>query len=242
MDAHRSAMPRPDTHRPDMHRPDTPRMRKVDTIIAPKLPRHLPALDGAALMSHDIVDQGRLANENLAGLTLEFCAVKHVVFRNVCLAETRFLAPRFDDVRFENCDLANAEWTHLIAHRIEFIGCRMDGFTTPEAHWQDIRFVDSSLHFARLRFATLKPARFEQCNLSHADFQASELSGASFARCNLNDTQFAQTKLAGADLRTSTIERIHIGVGELAGVIVDPFQASYLASLMGLVIKQEDEQ
>lgn len=60
-------------------------------------------------------------------------------------------------------------------------------------------------------------------------------------RCSLTDVQFSQAQLAGADLRTSTIERIHVGIAELAGVIVDPFQASYLASLMGLVIKHEDE-
>jgi fluoroquinolone resistance protein len=77
--------------------------------------------------------------------------------------------------------------------------------------------------------------------LGNADFQASELSGAKFMRCSLNDVQFSQAQLADADLRTSTIERIHVGIAELAGVIVDPFQASYLASLMGLVIKHEDE-
>lgn len=217
--------------------------RKAATLAsaAPKLPRHLPALPAAALASHDIVAHGKMANEDLTGQALAFFGVQRVLLRNVCLAETCFTAPKLDDVRFEGCDLANAEWTKLIAHRVEFVGCRMDGFTLPEAHCQDIRFVECSLYFARLRFSTFKSAHFERCNLSSADFQASELPGARFLRSSLNDAHFSQAKLAGADLRTTTIERIRIGVSELTGVIVDPFQASYLASLMGLVIKQEDE-
>ena len=47
--------------------------------------------------------------------------------------------------------------------------------------------------------------------------------------------------LSGADLRTSTIERMRVGITELHGAIVDPFQASYLAGLMGLVIKNDGE-
>jgi uncharacterized protein YjbI with pentapeptide repeats len=112
--------------------------RNIAKVVAPKLPKHLPALNGAALASHDIATQGRITNENLSGRMLEYFSVKEVIFRNVCLAQTRFLAPKLDDVRFENCDLANSEWSKLIAHRIEFTGCRMDGFTIPEAHCQDI--------------------------------------------------------------------------------------------------------
>ena len=51
----------------------------------------------------------------------------------------------------------------------------------------------------------------------------------------------SQAKLNGADLRTSVIEGMRVGPVEVVGAIVDHFQAAYMASLLGLVIKNEDE-
>jgi len=204
-------------------------------------PRSLPPLAGAALASHDQFEHAKMVGEDLAGRHLEFFGLKEVLMQGVCLAGTRFVAPRLDTVRLEACDLANADWSRLIAHRVEFIGCRMDGFSIPEAFVQDVRFQECSLQFARIRFATLKSAEFDHCDLGRADLQATDLTGTIFTRCNLNEVEFSQATLAGADLRTCTIERIHVGIAELAGAIVDHFQAAYLAGLMGLVIKAEDE-
>ena len=204
-------------------------------------PRGLPPLAGAALASHDEFAHAKIVGEDLAGRNLEFFGLKEVLMQGVCLAGTRFVAPRLDTVRFEACDLANAEWSRLIAHRVEFIGCRLDGFSIPEAFVQDVCFQECSLQFARIRFATLKAAEFDHCNLGRADLQATDLTGTNFTRCNLNEVEFSQATLAGADLRTCTIERMRVGIAELAGAIVDPFQASYLAGLMGLVIKGEGE-
>ncbi|HRW47025.1 MAG TPA: pentapeptide repeat-containing protein, partial [Caldilinea sp.] len=83
--------------------------------------------------------------------------------------------------------------------------------------------------------------RFDRCDLSGADLQATDLTGARFARCKLDEVEFSQAVLSGADLRTSTIERMRVGITELHGAIVDPFQASYLAGIMGLVIKNDGE-
>lgn len=203
--------------------------------------RTLPALAAQDLSDQEEYVHGKLVEVDMADRQLDFAVFKEILFAGAGLARTRFQAPRLDTVRMENCDLANAEWPRLIAHRVEFVGCRMDGFTIPEAYLRDVRFDDCSLRFARIRFATLKSARFEHCDLSGADLQATDLTGAIFARCKLDEVEFSQAVLSGADLRTSTIERMRVGIAELQGAIVDPFQASYLAGLMGLVIKNEGE-
>lgn len=204
--------------------------------------RSLPVLDGQDLAGHEEYIHGKIINANMTERQLDLVIFKEILFAGTTLAGTRFVAPRFDTVRLENCDLANAEWPRLIAQRIEFVGCRMDGFTIPEAFARDVRFDECSMRFARLRFGTLKSAHFERCDLSGADFQGTDLTGAVFARCKLDDAEFSQALLAAADLRTSTIERIRVGISELKGAIVDPFQASYLAGLMGLVIKNQDDE
>ena len=62
-----------------------------------------------------------------------------------------------------------------------------------------------------------------------------------FRKCNLDGVQFSGARLNGTDLRGCSMLDIKIGMDELVGAIVDHFQAAYLASLMGVIIKDEDE-
>ena len=95
---------------------------------------------------------------------------------------------------------------------------------------------------ALLRFARCTAVRFEKCDLRNADFQGADLSGVLFVKCNLSDAQFSATTLKGTDLRGSTIENLRVGIKELPGAIVDPFQAAYIAGVLGLVVKLEGEE
>jgi len=83
--------------------------------------------------------------------------------------------------------------------------------------------------------------RFEKCNLANADFQGSNLAGVRFANCDLSNAEMSHTTLVGADFRGSKIDGLKVGARELPGAIVDHFQAAYLASLLGIVIKDEHE-
>lgn len=147
-----------------------------------------------------------------------------------------------NDVRFSGCDLANATWEQFIAHRLEWNACQLIGWNLAEAHLQNVFFQECILQFANFRFATCKIVRFERCDLRNVDFQRADLSGVVFHKCDLSQVQLSGATLKGADFRGSTIEHIRVGIPELAGAIVEPLQAAYIAGLLGVVIKHEYEE
>jgi uncharacterized protein YjbI with pentapeptide repeats len=83
--------------------------------------------------------------------------------------------------------------------------------------------------------------RFEGCDLRHADFQRTDLSGVVFHKCDLRHAQLSGATLKGTDFRGCKIDDLCVGLQELPGAIVDPFQAAYIAGLLGVIIKAEDD-
>lgn len=169
----------------------------------------------------------------------------HVTFNGVLCKQGRWIESRLQgvrctDMRFDGCNLANATWERLTAQRVEFLTSQLVGFTALEAHLQHMRFQGCNAQFAGFRFATFKTVRFEQCDLQHADFQRADLSGVVFHKCNLSYAQLSGATLKGTDFRGSTIDEMRVGLQELPGAIVDPFQAAYIAGLLGVVIKPEE--
>jgi uncharacterized protein YjbI with pentapeptide repeats len=185
--------------------------------------------------------EARLAGVVLAGQTAANLRLRQLLCKGVSFNQTRLLAPRLTDVRFEDCDMANASWERASARRIEWIRCQMIGFAAAESHWQDVTLRQCNANLALLRFATLRELRFVECDFTDADFQGADLTGAVFVKCNLTNTEFSHARLAGADLRTAILDGVKAGAPELASAIVTPMQAAYLAGRLGLVIKHIDE-
>lgn len=157
------------------------------------------------------------------------------------LMETELVELHLRDVVLQRCDLANAYWPSLSALVVELMGCQMIGFQTPEALLRDVRFVDCQMQLTLFRFAEFKSARFQGCDLREADFHGADLTGVAFEKCDLRGARLSHATLKEADLRTAQIEGIQVGPVELAGAIVNPFQAMYLASVFGLVVKDEHD-
>ncbi len=108
-----------------------------------------------------------------------------------------------------------------------------------EAHAGSTLWRECNLSLAQFRFATFKNARFENCNLRGADFLEADLRGVVFQNCDLQDAQMSFCKLENTDFRGSDILGLKVGVENLNGAIVEPFQAAYFAGLMGLQVKWE---
>ena len=181
---------------------------------------------------------------NCADFTAQ--SADHVTFtgvhcKQVRWAESRLQGMRCTDTRFAGCDFANATWERLTAHRVELLTSQLVGFTGLEAHLHHVRFQGCNAQFASFRFATCKSVRFEECDLRHADFQRADLSGVVFHKCDLRHAQLSGATLKGTDFRGSQIDEMRVGIQELPGAIVDPFQAAYIAGLLGVVIKDEYE-
>lgn len=148
---------------------------------------------------------------------------------------------RLKDLRLADCSLANTNCERMIAHRTEFADCHLVGLNVTAGHQQDVRLDKCDIQFARFRFCWFKAVTFDRCDLKHANFQGVDLSSVRFVRCDLGAAEMSQAKLIGTDFRTSNIEGPKVGVKEVEGAIVDHFQAAYLSSLLGLVVKNDDE-
>lgn len=206
-----------------------------------RLPKNLTLIQAlnAPLCDDDSYASVRFVKLNLSSQRVEHLLFESVQFEHTSLSQTCFLAPRFTNVHFEACDFANAVWERTTIHRAEFFDSKWVGLKLPEAHLRDVFVRNCRGQYLHCRFATLKSVTFQDCDFSDADFQGSDLSGVRFSHCNLTNAEFSQTKLSGADFRGSQIDHIKVGPHELPGAVVDPVQAAYLASLLGLVVKSE---
>ena len=173
--------------------------------------------------------------------SVDYLRFQQVAFQDVRIESSRILAPRLSDVRLQMCSLTNTSCEQIVARRVEFIECQLLGWNSSKGHFQDVLFRGCDIQLSLFRFCTFKSVRFEECNLQDASFQGSNLSNTVFSNCTLNNAEMSQTKLAGTDFRTSSIDGLRVGINEVAGAIVDHFQAAYLASLLGLIVKNEDE-
>lgn len=213
------------------------------SIQAPHLTPNLAilALIGGQLRDDEEYHDGKLDHVILSGQRAHRLHLQGLLFKSVALNQTRLDAPQLRDIRFEDCDLANATWERASGQRIEWLRCQLVGFATPEAHWSHVHLRDCQASLARFRFVNFRHARFEKCTFIDADFQGADLTGAQFGHCDLTNVEFSQAKLSGVDLRTSDIAGIKAGPDELQGAIVTPAQAVYLASRLGLVVKSSGE-
>ena len=220
------------------------RTDKVAKLIKPPdIPDDLPP-DGLAAGS--VRDRGRydyfaLSDADLGGQAAEYVSFEEARFSNVSMKDSNFTGLSLLDVRLHECDMANASLYKANLQRVELVASRIVGLKASEAHFQDVLFKGCTGGFALFRSATFKSVRFEDCDLSEADFAGADISGVVFARCNLARCDMGGAKLVGADFRGSTIEGLKVGLDELRGAIVDPTQAVGFVTLLGLVVKAEEE-
>lgn len=215
------------------HRLQKPRL---STRLLPD-PLAAGSLQDFAEFTTVLLERADFSGQRVAHLT--FTAVQ---CKQVRWGDSRLHGVRCTDVRFASCDLANATWEQFVAHRVELLDCQLLGWNALEAYLQNVRFQGCNGQFAGFRFATCKLVRFEECDLRNADFQRADLSGVVFHKCDLRGAQLSGTILKGTDFRGSQIDDLRVGIHELPGAIVDPFQAAYIAGLLGVVIKHEGEE
>jgi uncharacterized protein YjbI with pentapeptide repeats len=190
------------------------------------------------LLDIDKIAARRLVDCSLADYVGRDVALERSICEKVSFTESRLPQLAIRDVRFLKCDMANARWKGSFWNRVEIVGCRLTGFDASQAIMQNVLFKDCQADFACFRFATFKKTVcFEGCSLKESNFQGADLRGVSFRNCNLSSVEMSQAKLLGADIRDSKIDGIRVSPEALRGVVVDVFQAAYLAGLLGLIVR-----
>ncbi len=216
-------MPAPKS-RPSIKAPRLPK-----TLPPAELPRDIPA-DGEtyARLEYQLLD---LAEQTIARLHFE-----EVIFTQLSATGSQLPYLRAEDVRFAGGNLANAVWPNASCARVEFISCRLTGFTTLEAVFLDTIFRDCKVDLAQFYQAKMRGVRFDDCPLTGTDFRQADLTGAVFVRCDLTGADFRGATLAEADLRGCTIDGVRAGPDELRGATIDEVQALALVRGMGITI------
>ena len=189
----------------------------------------------------DRLDAVSLSRISFAGQSSKNLSIEHSILSHVGFNATKLTGLRLVDLRLNDCDLANADWPRVFVNRAELHECRLTGLSAAEGEFRDTVFDTCKADLAGFRFATFKAVRFENCQLAEADFQGADLSGVVFKDCDLSGCEMSGAKLEGADLRGSKIDGLKISPTGIRGAILDPTQAITLIRLLGVVIREVNE-
>ena len=207
--------------------------------LLPKAPTSAP-LTEESFRSDDEIWGKRFEGGHAIGIEAEHLMLEQVQLHGCVLDSSILYGSRLTDARLDECSLANLVCERLIVRRAEFVDCRLVGLNITDGHLENVLFRECDAQLARFRFSSFKSVLFDGCNLQDANFQGADLSGVRFRKCDLSRAELSQAKLTGTDFRSSVIEGMRVGPAEVVGAVVDHFQAAYMASLLGLVIKDED--
>jgi len=212
-------------------RPPPKKALRAPILPAALEPQELTRIDGAELESCRL-DACALANQS--GDRARFDGVRIV---GGTLSATKLTHLTWVDVLCEKCDLSMIEWHEAKLTRVEFRECRVTGAKLATGELDHVRFVECQLDYASFSEARLRESSFEGCQLREADFTRADLTGTSLLRCDLKGADFVGAKLSRVDVSTSSLNEIRIGAGDVRGLVVNREQATVLAQLFGLVVR-----
>ena len=211
-------------------------------IRLPQLPKHLPMGE----LSH-LEDFGQYMETIIAGADFSTQEGKNFQFEQTHLRQVVFQQSRLTnfslmDSVIERSDLSGARWEKGRFRRVEMTGCRLLGSSLMEGMFEDVYFKDCNAESANFITSTFKNVRFENCNLRGVSFEGADLTGVVFFRCDLSGSIFLNSIMKLTDLRSSVIDDMSVGINELRGAIFSPSQAVQVAGLLGITIKDWEEE
>lgn len=91
---------------------------------------------------------------------------------------------RLTDVRFENCDLSNADFSGAVIHRAEFINCKLMGLNLNEASLNHLTINQCNCKFILMNYVKMKNIIISDCIFESSYIQESKLDKVEFKNCN----------------------------------------------------------
>lgn len=183
------------------------------------------------------IQEKHLQDMERTNLRVDTFRVEGSVLERVQLAGGQFGSAVWKDVRLVGCDLANIRAHRIAFVRVEFVDCRLTGFSATALDWQDVLIRNGDVRYAQFQGGKFRSCEFEGCNWQEADLQNADLTGSVFRSCNLARADLHGAKLQNTDFRKSEVEGVLVGMNDLRGAIVDPAQAMVFAQVLGLQIK-----
>lgn len=210
-------------------------------IKSPRLPKPMPTAAPEALADHAHIFQCALNGLDYNNLLARGLILEQVRARKVQLLRSNLPGLRVVDSLMETCEMSGCEWETAFFRRVIFQGCRLMGTQILEGFFEDVEFIDCQMEELSVVSAKFKNCRFSKCAIRKASFDGADLTGVAFSDCDISEADFHLAKLIGTDFRTAKIGGLRVGVEEMRGAIIAPYQALQVVGLLGVVVKDLDE-
>lgn len=212
------------------------------SIQPPRIPQDIEAIQLAALEDYSEHYSLRLADTDLSGQVAASVVFEEARFKRVSFAATRLSRGRFVDADIEGSDFSGAAWDSARLTRVAFSNSRLIGIQLLGAELNDVRFQACNLTGGLLQGIDARHLAFDQCVLRGTSFQSSKLKGVSFRDSDLSGADFQGAQLSSVDFRGANLNQVVAGAADLQGAIIDPSQAAQVVSLLGVVVRELDDE
>lgn len=215
------------------------RKPKGTDLAAPVPPQDVFQLLRYAREEEQDLQQLRFENalileEDLSRLSFSGCVFDHCRFSG-SFGERM----SFQDIRFVECDLSNCNFSDAYLCRCRLESCKGVGLKLPHCRMKDVAILGGNYRYFAAPRSRLEHVLLEQADLSGLDLPETIFKDVGFAQVSLPHANFFRTPLSGIDFTTCDISGMELSsdLHELAGVMVDVYQAAELAKLMGVVLR-----
>lgn len=174
-----------------------------------------------------------------AGKSLENADVTGCKFSNCRFPGANCAHSSFVDTVFINCDFSNVDFQDCYFQRCSFLQCRMVGADFSQSMIKMVLFQENNMDFVNFDHLQATGMRIEETSMKSSHIIQNKWKQVELKQVDFTQANFLHTMLNGMDFRKCRIDGILVSGKELKGVIVDRFQASELARLLGIIILEE---
>jgi uncharacterized protein YjbI with pentapeptide repeats len=208
-----------------------------NSILPPNLPRDIEERAITALHDEDSLSGFLMSGGSFEEVSAEQLSLSRMVLRGVNLSGANLRYFDGADIRFEQCDLSNADLSGAVIHRTVFSDCKLVGTNFTESTLKNITFLNCNGGYANFNTSTLVRIKFESGRFDSASLQDCRLDKLSLIKTSLRSAQLSGSALKDIDFRKCDIEGMGVRPQDLVGAVVTIEQAAFLSRLLGLIIK-----
>lgn len=219
-------------------------MRKNNTISSPEIPENLVDISDdesffMELFTHEPFDSCNISKLNLTYKDLNDFSTFGCVVSGVRFNDAKAFRGEFYDTIFKGCDFSGCQLGDSTFKRCVFKNCKGVGANFSRCSFSDVVFEGGNFDYADFNVSKLTFVKMSEITFKNGEFAGCNIKNLSLDDVDFTRVNFSRTLLSGIDLTKCVTDGIMVSQGfvELKGAIVTSYQASNLATLMGLVIQ-----
>lgn len=166
--------------------------------------------------------------------TIDECIFDKVDFTPVVLERVELI-----DVEFNDCDLSNKRFDFQPLHRVIFKNCKLYGTSFIDSSLKDVVFDNCKSRYLNLSGSKLRNVIFKSSDFTEASFSGTECKGIYMENVKFEKAEFMRANFNGVDFSKSSIDGAYFDLDTLKGIAVNPSQCVLLASMLGVIVKDE---